>query len=469
MKKTLVLIDNNLERDNRVKRHIAAMLDAGQRVTVVAEPLPSATPGMKRDGMEMVFWMQPETTLQPRHLKDLALRTKTLGFVFQAFPGLFADPESFEQLGAISRRIQQRQIACSWWDRFRDAICREDMDPLTEHRSLMQYFEYLLNWAHFTVRHDADIVYCNDLPTLLAGVAHKLCHGSRLIYDAHEIYYDMVPGALSRSWKQAMAILERSLSWVADCVIGVSDSHADWMRDTYSLVRKVLCVPNCFGMGQAVSPPATRAPASPLRIYYHGASDPYRGLTKLVRAVALVKDVVLVLRCPPSATLDEARRLALELAIGERVQFLPLVPPEQMIDAIRAEGDVGIHACEPPTALNIKVGLTNKFIEYLMAGIPVITAPLEEQARIVRDHDIGYVLPDNTPEQIARSLDWAKTNRPRLAEMGARAYRAGVARFSWSSIRQTLAEAFTECSIHDRKRNDPAADAGLDGKQLAAA
>jgi glycosyltransferase involved in cell wall biosynthesis len=440
--KTLVLIDNNLERDNRVKRHIGAMLDWGQRVTVLAEPLPSAARGMARDGMEMIFRAQPEIWLQARRLRELAFHTKTLGLVFRAFPGAFAEVASHERLGPMSRRIQQQQIACSWWDAFRACTCREDLDPLTEHRSLMAYFEYLLNWAYDVVQYDADVVYCNDLPTLLAGAAHKLCRGSRLIYDAHEIYYDMVPGALTRSWKQSMALLEMNLSWLADAIIGVSQSHADWMRQTYCLARRVLCVPNCFGMGQEVAPPSERRPATPLRIYYHGASDPYRGLTNLVRGVAQVDGVVLVLRCPESATLSQARELAQELGIAPRVQFLPLVPPEQMIDAIRAEADVGIHACDPPTALNIKVGLTNKFIEYLMAGIPVITAPLLEQARIVRNHDIGYVLADNTPQEIARSLEWAKSQRGQLPAMGQRAYRAGVENFSWAPIRATLAEAF---------------------------
>jgi glycosyltransferase involved in cell wall biosynthesis len=467
--RTLVLIDNNLEQDNRVKRHIAAMLEWGQRVTVIADPLPSATPGMKHDRMQMIFWPQPEITLQGRHLRDLALRTKTLGFIFRAFPAALANLEHHARLGPMSRRIQQQQIACSRWDRFRGFVCREDLDPLTEHRSLMAYFEYMLNWAHFTVQREADLVYCNDLPSLLAGVAHKLCHGSRLIFDAHEIYYDMVPGALSRSFKESMAILESSLAWLADCVLGVSESHADWMRRTYDLARQVLCVPNCFGMGQAVDPPPERVPGTPLRIYYHGASDPYRGLTKLVRGLALVSDVDLVLRCPPSATLTEAREIAQTLGIASRVHFLPLVPPERMIEAIRAEGDVGIHACEPPTALNIKVGLTNKFIEYLMAGIPVITAPLEEQALIVRQYDIGYVLPDNTPEEIARSLTWAKANRDRLPALGQRAYRAGVERFSWPAIRRTLAEAFTESFTHERQSIPPGHQPRLDGGKLAAA
>jgi glycosyltransferase involved in cell wall biosynthesis len=464
--KTLVLVENNLEHDNRVKRHIATMLDLGHQVKVIGVALPNATPGYRREGMEMIFWPQPEITLQAARLRELAQRTMLTGFIFRAFPGALASLESHARLGPLSRRIQQKQIDCSWWAPFWDAVCKEGIEPLQEHRSLMAYVEYMLYWAEFTVPHEAECVYCNDLPSLLAGVAHKLRHGSRLIYDAHEIYYDIVPGAHSRSWKQTMAILENYLSWQADCVIGVSESHAALMRQTYTLVRKVLCVPNCFGMGQEVAPPPPRSPETPLRVYYHGASDAWRGLSKMVRGLALVPDVVLVLRCYPSEPLEEARRLAQTLGIAERVKILPLVPPERMIDAIRAEADVGIHACEPPTALNIKVGLSNKFIEYLMAGIPVITAPLEEQARIVRQYDAGYVLPDNSPEEIGRALLWMKANLGRVPEMGQRAYQAGLENFSWQPIRSTLTEAFTETQNDDLDRRHLAT---VDGRQLGAA
>ncbi len=447
--KTLVLIDNNLDYDNRVKRHISAMREMNHDVKVIYRPWPNATPGLKRDGVEMVLFPHPEITLKVGRIRELARRTQTTSFVFRAFPGAFVSLESFERLGPLSRRIQEAQIACSWWEPFRNATFQEGVAPFDEHQFVLVNFEDLLNWAAFAIEHPADCIYCNDLPSLLAGVAHKLRYGSRLIYDAHEIYCDMYPGGVPRAWKQATALLEASLTWMADCVIGVSESHADWMRQTYQLARKVLCVPNCVGLGEAVAPPPRRPPGSPLRIYYHGASDPYRGLSKMVRGLALVSDVELVLRCLPSETLEEARQLAATLGISDRLRILPIVPADQMIEATRSEADVGIHAHEAPTALNIKVCLANKFIEYLLAGIPIITAPLQEQARIVRTYDVGYVLPDNSPEEIRRSFEWAKANRAQLAEMGQRAYRVGVERFSWPALRQTLAEAFGAIGPHN--------------------
>jgi hypothetical protein len=48
----------------------------------------------------------------------------------------------------------------------------------------------LVNLAIFKAAEEyaPDIVHCNDLDTLLIGYMFKIKHGSRLIFDAHEIY-----------------------------------------------------------------------------------------------------------------------------------------------------------------------------------------------------------------------------------------------------------------------------------------
>jgi glycosyltransferase involved in cell wall biosynthesis len=439
--KTLVVIDNNLKHDNRVRRHITALLERGHAVDVLARPVPNAVAGFAAPGMTMAFWPPPEITLDQRVIRTLSQQLGLTRQLFAAFPAALVSSESLDVLGPLSERIQSRQLACRSWTGFRGAIFREDLHPVDDYQSVLWYFEFMLRWAEYACRFEADCVYCNDLLTLFAGVAHKTKYGSRLIFDAHEIYYDMGPGMHSRLWKQAMALLERQLVASADAIIGVSQSHVEWMRTAYRPACELFCVPNCVGMGEVVSPPEPHSPGSPLRIYYHGASDAYRGLDKIVRAVAEEPATQFIMRCFPSPTLDEVGKLVEGMALQERVRLLPLASAEEMIHAIRTEADVGIHAHESPQALNIKVCLSNKFIEYLLAGIPIITSPLEEQARIVREQEIGYVLADNSPAEIRKGLAWALDHRHRFAEIGQRAYEEGLRRFSWPAIKDTLLKA----------------------------
>jgi glycosyltransferase involved in cell wall biosynthesis len=434
----LVLALTDLAFDTRVKRHLRALRDLGNQVTAVVSSCRQPLDDNTANGLEIITWQAPGATHEAALVQRLAAETGLTNLIFNAFPGALA-PQAFDVFGEWSRRLQARPMAQLRWQPLHQTLAHEDRDPRSDYRELCGIFENMLRLAEFACRHPADTVYCVDLPTLPAGVAHQRRHGSRLIFDAHEIYYDMAPGQYTRLWKESLALLEWRLARQADWVFGVSQSHADWMRQTYELRSdRVLCVPNCCGMGQEAKPAPVRAPATPLRIYYHGNSDPYRGLGAIARAVAAVPETQLILRCPPSPALDEARQIA-----GESVKILPLVGPEELIEAIRSEADVGIHVTlDLPVALNIKVALTNKFIEYLVAGIPVITAPLEEQARLVREHDIGFVLADNSVEAIRTGLCWMRQHRYRLAEMGQRAHEAGLAHFSWPVIRRKLERAF---------------------------
>jgi glycosyltransferase involved in cell wall biosynthesis len=438
----LVLAETNLETDTRMKRHLRALLEMGQQVTALLLSDSDSAAGLDAEGLRVLHWRCPEITLRADVVQPLAARLGLTQFLLQAFPGALA-PRAFAQLGKLCERIQAHQLDDARWQELHQSVCKEGVEPREDYEGLCRSFEVMLLWADFACQQPADCVYCVDLPTLLAGVAHKQKYGSRLLFDAHEIYCDMAPGAQTRLFKQAFALLEGQLARHADCVFGVSELHAEWMRHTYELpAERVRCVPNCFALGQTVGPPPLRRPANPLRLYYHGNGDPFRGLDTITRAVARVPGIHLVLRCPPSPTMEEVRQLAGDLGMMERFKVLPLVPPDQMIAAIRAEADVGIHiTLDRPLSLTLKVALTNKFIEYLVAGIPVLTAPLEEQARLVREHDIGFVLPGNSVEAVRCGLLWMLENRERLPEMGQRAHQVGAARFSWQNIRRTLVQA----------------------------
>jgi hypothetical protein len=355
--KILVLIDNNLKHDNRVKRHVTAMLEEGHRVTLLAQPRPDAEPGLVANGMEMIFWSAPAMTLDAQVIRRLAERLGVLRQVFTSFPAALSGLESLDVLGPIVRRIQSRQLECSWWAGFRSPVCQEDVSPLQDFQSVLATYEYMLRWAEYACRYEADCIYCNDLFALLAGVAHKGMHHSRLIFDAHEIFYDIGPGLHTRLWKQALALLERQLVQAADAMLGVSESHVDWMRTTYNPPCEVLCVPNSVGLGQDVPPPPppTTNPGNTLRVYYHGASDRFRGLDNIVTAVAQVPQTRFVMRCMPSSDFELVEKAIQQMGVRDRVSMLPLVGSGSLIDAIRAEADVGIHAHELPRALNIKV------------------------------------------------------------------------------------------------------------------
>ena len=90
--------------------------------------------------------------------------------------------------------------------------------------------------------HKPDVVHCNDLDTLLAGIVAKVRFGSRVVYDAHEFYPESHPAGRWLDIKLLTA-LERFLIRKADAVVTVNPMLAEVMREVYGLAH-VYSVPN---------------------------------------------------------------------------------------------------------------------------------------------------------------------------------------------------------------------------------
>src|SRR5689334_21386473 len=120
--KTLLLVENNLGRDTRMKRHITALLELGHEVTVLASPYPDATPGMTADGLDIRMWRCPEITLRSEATRRLARDAGVVDYVFKAFPAALVSPGSYDLLEPLSRRAQRRQMESPRWEGFRAPV-----------------------------------------------------------------------------------------------------------------------------------------------------------------------------------------------------------------------------------------------------------------------------------------------------------------------------------------------------------
>lgn len=432
----LLMIDNNLQNDNRVKRHISLMLEKGNRVNVIARPIPNDQPSFIKDNLTYTFWNTSNITLDPTVIKSISEKLGVYDMLWRAFPGIQTPVEKAVVMAKYYKKIQEIQLKSSWWEDFRSSIALEGVNEINEHANLLWSFEFFLRWAEFTSDFKADLIYCNDIGTLLCGVAHKLKWNSKLVYDAHEIQCDLVPEGHSRLWKNTIALYENSLIQYADEVIGVSESHVNWMKKTYG-INKVTSIPNCSSVSDSLTSPEKHF-ENELRLYYHGASDQWRGLSNIVMAISKVSNVRLVLRCVESEHLKEIKKIVRTLKIEDRVEFEAVVDSSEIIEVTRRDGDIGIHACDVRPCLNIEVALSNKFIEYLKAGLPIITSPLIEQERIVRDNNIGYVLKDNSVDEIVKSINYMLENKDRLPEMSRKAYEVGKTYFDWEIYKKEL-------------------------------
>ena len=180
-----------------------------------------------------------------------------------------------------------------------------------------------------------------------------------------------------------------------------------------------------------------------LSIYWFSQTiGPGRGLEHILKAMARMRnDAKLSIRGSDymgySARLQE---LAAELAVRDRLQFLPSAPPDEMV-RLAAQHDVGL-ASEIGTPPSRAVCLTNKIFTYLLAGIPVLLSDTPAQRQLARQlGSAARLVALDDPDKIAQVLDDLAMDVTTLIAAKREAWNQGQTRFNWDKEKKRLLQS----------------------------
>ena len=148
-----------------------------------------------------------------------------------------------------------------------------------------------------------------------------------------------------------------------------------------------------------VSPTKSRQSSLPIKLYHHGIYSLGRGVEVIIEAVKeLVGRYELHLRL-----LGDTADLKSVYKDCQNIIFHDPLPVTGMIKG-SAEFDVGVSMIKPSNMNNI-YSLSNKFFEYLYAGLPLLVHKGNvTMTRYVEEYDLGFVCEEYTPEAIRKTL-----------------------------------------------------------------
>lgn len=252
-------------------------------------------------------------------------------------------------------------------------------------------------------------VHAHDLVTLSAGVLAADRLGATVVYDAHELERHTNYHALGPGTKRWIARYEAMLAPLADGVVTVCDSIADWLRREYAIDRPtvVLNVPATSAGGEGAPNGDVRStlglpPETPLAIYV-GSVTVDRGLDVCVRALTHAPELHLATVGPRySETEREILDLAASLGVASRLHLVEAVAPHELIPFIRT-ADCSVMAIQN-VCLSYYFCFPNKLLESVYAGLPVAVADLAELRRFVAENGVGVVMDERDPVSVARAL-----------------------------------------------------------------
>lgn len=308
----------------------------------------------------------------------------------------------------------------------------------------------------------ADIYHAHDVSALPACYIAACLHRKPIIFEAHEMPLDersVSELRRSRRWlRKLLAILLAHILPRCKAIITVSPPIVEEIRSRYR-VEKVSLIRNI---------PEYRAvqKSDRLRRYlglkpgvriglYQGYLQPNRGLDKLVRAAAfLEQDIVIVMMGENTGTTQaQLEALIASERVEDHVKILPPVPYAELLDWT-ASADIGLTIYSPDHSLNIRMSLPNKFFEYLMAGLPVLSSPLEAIGELIRTYDVGHVVTSLLPEDIGEAINTILADQAVLARMRHNALQASRQDFCWEKEKQRLIHLYQDIRhVEEQKVN----------------
>lgn len=302
---------------------------------------------------------------------------------------------------------------------------------------VFKYFEWL--WRAFLRSRKADIVHCNDLPTLPAGAAARMLSRkrTRVVYDAHEFEINDV--ANEPRWKiRVKSIMERFWIRHADATMTVSESIADEYVRMYGIPKPALVL-NCPPLAPLPQADIFRSTLgisqSAIIFLYQGGLAAGRGIEPIIDAFKGLPDSERVVVFMGYGPMEGAIRQA--AADHPNIYYHPAVSPD-VLPAYTASADVGLCLIEN-LCLSYFYCLPNKLFEYLMAGLPVMVSDLHELRRFVHAHPVGPVVPGTDAESIRRAV--TQLDAAVLAEY-ADAARSARTIFHWQAQESVLLDVY---------------------------
>ncbi|NNC84007.1 MAG: glycosyltransferase [Flavobacteriales bacterium] len=308
------------------------------------------------------------------------------------------------------------------------------------------YFEYNLRLFFFLLKNRADILLANDLDTLLANyLAFRFRRGKRLVYDSHE-YFTEVPELEGRWARKVWLTIE---SWIfpqLEEVYTVNRSIADIYQKKYRVdVKVVHNYPDIEGLEHIRSRKELGLPEDKRILIMQGAGlNLDRGGEEAVQAMALLPEEYQLLIVGSGDRLAQMMSEVARLGLEGRVQFRPKMPYQEMMQ-FTFNADLGL-SLDKGTNANYRYALPNKVVDYMAAGIPVLSSNMVETERFILEHSIGWIIDEVTPERIAQGVEEAFSARERFQgwKESARRTRESI---NWKNEEQVLEEIFSPGSV----------------------
>lgn len=278
---------------------------------------------------------------------------------------------------------------------------------------------------------DFDVVHCNDLDTLPAGVkAKKTQPDMKVVFDAHEIFRYMLRKTAPRMVEQAAAWLERRCLPHVDHVITVSEPFKRYYQHRYG--GQISLVRNYKTPIERYIPPGNDV----LTLVYIGLMAKERFFPDILDVVESIPDVNLILAGKKERMYHEIE------SISDRyhsVDFRGTIPSKDIFP-LTMQADATFILVDP-SYIHHRMTLYNKQFEAMANGRPYIVPHGTYSGWLTEKLGVGVRTRYNRKD-ITDTIIYLRDNRGVCREMGEQGLQLSKERYNWEHERKTLMQVY---------------------------
>lgn len=265
------------------------------------------------------------------------------------------------------------------------------------------YAEYNFRLFLYLLFHRASLLVSNDLDTLLPNYVCSRIKNIELVYDTHE-YFTGVPELERRPIvKNVWRFIEKTIFPKLKYIITVNDSIASLYKEEYGRrLHVVRNIPPRLNIELIPSRKELSLPEDKKIVILQGAGiNIDRGAEEAIDAMNFLEDIILLI-IGGGDNINILQKKVQQALLSEKVIFRPKMSYVDMMQ-YTVNADLGL-TLDKDTNINYRYSLPNKFFDYIQAGIPVLSSDLIEIKIIIEKYNIGEIIKDHNPKNIANSI-----------------------------------------------------------------
>jgi glycosyltransferase involved in cell wall biosynthesis len=301
------------------------------------------------------------------------------------------------------------------------------------------------------VEEKADIYQFHDPELIPIGLALRLLHKRKVIYDVHEnvpeqiLSKTYIPSSLRKLIAAAYDFIERRTAKMFSAIVTANEDISERFM---KFNKHVLAVHNYAEAGEFCDTPELDESRYSSGLILHSAASDRTAFPAVLRAIELVSKKLRTKLMVTGCSVPESRAAAqLTKRSGCRnIEILGMLPRRDMTRQL-SQSVVSLvlyHNYRNHSSIR-----SNRFFEALAAATPVIVSDFPEWRAAVESIGCGLAVDPADPRAIANAIEYFLSNPDQAAAMGKIGRRAFLKTFSWTQEKNRLLQ------LYDSLLSDP--------------